>query len=262
MYHRAYYPDDVDATVGYVCPLNFTTEERRCYEFLDQVGSDECRKRIHNFQKLLLCNKDRFFPAFKNMIDEEGLHFSMGDTAGYELTVLEYSFAFWQWGSNSCDKIPGDSVNPEIAILHLATVAGLSWVSDEGIAGLQPFFYQALTEIGFYGYDHGEFPGCVEALDVQTFDFSCPEGADCTFDPKPMQKVDHFVRHEGENMIFVYGEWDPWSAPAVQITGKTNSFKVVNPEGSHSTRIRFLPEEQREKIFNALEEWLDCEIKR
>jgi hypothetical protein len=262
MYHRTYYPDDVDATVGYVCPLNFTIEEQRCYDFLDQVGSEECREKIHNFQKLLLCNKDRFFPAFKQMIDEEGLNFSIGDTAGYELTVLEYSFAFWQWGSMSCDKIPDDSVNPQVAILHLASVSGLSWVSDEGIAGLQPFFYQALTEIGFYGYDHSEFPGCVEALDAQTFDFSCPKGADCTFDPGPMEKVDHFVRHKGDNMIFVYGEWDPWSAPAVQITGKTNSFKVINPEGSHSTRIRFLPEEQREKIYTALEDWLDCEIKR
>jgi len=260
IYHRAYFPDDVDATVGYVCPLNFSIEERRCYEFLDQVGSEECRQKIHDFQKLLLCNKDRFLPAFKKMIDEDNLHFSMGDTAGYELTVLEYSFAFWQWGSMSCGNIPDDSVKPEVAILHLASVSGLSWVSDQGIAGLLPFFYQALTEIGFYGYDHSEFEGCVEALDLQTFDFTCPEGVDCIYDPKPMEKVDKFVRHEGNNMVFIYGEWDPWSAPAVQISGKTNSFKVVNPEGSHGTRIYNLPEDQREKVLNALGEWLECEI--
>ncbi len=262
MYHRTYFPNDVDATVGYVCPLNFSIEEQRCYEFLDQVGSEECRQKIHDFQELLLCNKERFYPEFKKMIDEEGLSFSVGDTAGYELSVLEYSFAFWQWGSMSCDNIPNDSVNPVVAILHLATVAGLDWMSDQGIGRLQPFFYQSLTEIGFYGYDHSEFEGCVEALDVQTMEFTAPAGVECVYDPEPMEKVDHFVRHEGENMIFIYGEWDPWSAPGVQISGKTNSFKVVNPEGSHSTRIYNLPEEQREKVLNALGEWLECDINR
>jgi hypothetical protein len=260
MYHRAYFPGDVDATVGYVCPLNFSIEDRRCYDFLDRVGTEECRRRIHDFQKLLLCNKERFFPAFKKAIAEQELSFSIGDTAGFELTVLEYSFAFWQWGTMKCDDIPEDTVSPAEAISHLGTVAGLSWVSDEGIAGLQPFFYQAMTEIGFYGYDHGEFEGCVEALDVQTFDFSCPQGTECIYDPAPMQKVDHFVRHDGENMIFIYGEWDPWSAPAVQLTGNTNSFKVVKPEGSHRTRIANLPEEQRRLVLTALGEWLGCEI--
>jgi hypothetical protein len=262
LYHRAYFPDDVDATVGYVCPLNFSVEERRCYEFLDQVGSDECRQKIHDFQEMLLCNRDKYFPYFKEIIDSAGLHFSManGDTAGYELTVLEYSFAFWQWGTTPCSSIPQQDANPEVAVLHLLSVTGPDWVSDEGIGGLQPFFYQSLTEIGFYGYDHSEFPGCVTALDVQSFDFTCPEGASCIYDPAPMEKVDKFVRHEGENMVFIYGEWDPWSAPGVQITGKTNTFKVVKPEGSHRTRIRNLPEEQQIMVLEALGEWLDCEI--
>jgi len=260
LYHRAYFPDDVEATVGYVCPLNFSIEEKRCYEFLDQVGSAECRQKIHDFQKMLLCNKDKYFPAFKKIIDQENYHFSMGDTAGYELTALEYSFAFWQWGNTACESIPNDTVSPEDVISHLNNIAGLSWVSEEGISGLQPFFYQSLTEIGFYGYDHSEFEGCIEALDFQTFDFTCPKGVDCKYDPEPMEKVDNFVRHHGENMIFIYGEWDPWSAPAVQISGKTNSFKVVKPQGSHGTRIRNLPEDQRQKVLNALGEWLDCEI--
>ncbi len=34
MYHRYFYPDDVDASVGYVCPLNFSIEDKRVYSFL------------------------------------------------------------------------------------------------------------------------------------------------------------------------------------------------------------------------------------
>ena len=260
LYHRAYFPEDVDATVGYVCPLNFSIEERRCYEFLDQVGSEECRIKIHDFQEMLLCNKAKYFPAFKEKVEKDGLHYPMGDSAGYELTVLEYSFAFWQWGRTPCDSIPDGDVSPQKVIEHLGNVAGLEWVSTKGIAQMQPFFYQALTEIGFYGYDHSEFEGCVEYLEYQTFNFTCPEGVDCSYNPEPMEKVDNFVRHHGTNMIFIYGEWDPWSAPAVQITGKTNSYNVIKPEGSHTTRIRNLPEDQRTKVLKSLGEWLECEI--
>lgn len=260
MYHRTYFPEDVDATVGYVCPLNFSIEEQRCYDFLDRVGDPDCRKRIHDFQKMLLCNKDRYFDAFLKAVDEAGLHYRVSDTAAYELTVLEFSFAFWQWGKHLCEEIPVDSMAPEKVITYLNEVAGLDWMSEEGISRTQPFFYQAMTEIGMYGYDHSEFEGCVEALDMQTLDFVCPPGAECIYDPKPMEKVDHFVRHKGENMIFIYGEYDPWSAPAVQITGKTNSFKVVKPGGSHRTRIYNLPEEQRRKVLQALSTWLECDI--
>ena len=262
IYHRAFWPDDVDATVAYVCPLNFSIEEQRCYAFLDRVGSDSCRQRIHDFQEMLLCDREKYFPAFKKAIEEKDLLFSIGDTAGYELTALEYSFAFWQWGNTPCNSIPGPDANPDKVISHLSKVTGLDWVSDQGIAGMQPFFYQALTEIGFYGYDHSEFEGCIRALSDQTFRFTCPEGEECIYDPLPMEKVDNFVRHHGQNMIFIYGEWDPWSAPAVQTTGKTNSFTVFKPEGNHGTRIFNLPEEQREKILDALGKWLDCEIYR
>ena len=87
-------------------------------------------------------------------------------------------------------------------------VTSLDWVADEGIDRLQPFFYQALTEIGMYGYDFSEFEGLITALDDNTFAFTCPDGADCTYDPLPMGRVDHFVRHEASNMMFIYGEWE------------------------------------------------------
>jgi hypothetical protein len=260
MFHRAFYPDDVDATVGYVCPLNFSIEDRRCYTFLQEVGSSECRDRIHRFQEMLLCNKDWYFEAFRERAEMAGKHYSIGDTAAYELTALEYSFAFWQWGLMPCDSIPGAEASPVEVIAHLDQVAGLDWVSDEGIEGFRPFFYQALTEIGFYGYNLAAFEGCIEALDDPTFMFTCPPETDCIYEPATMEKVDNFVRHHGSNMLFIYGEYDPWSAPAVQISGKTNAFNLVKPGGSHLTRIGNLPEELRRQVLETLAGWLDCEI--
>jgi len=46
MYHRYFFPNDVDATIPYVGPLNFSIEDTRVYDFFEQVGSEECRDKI------------------------------------------------------------------------------------------------------------------------------------------------------------------------------------------------------------------------
>jgi hypothetical protein len=72
-----------------------------------------------------------------------------------------------------------------------------------------------------------------------------------------MRQVDYFVRHEAKNMLFIYGEYDPWSAPAVELTYHTNSIKVVKPAGSHRTRINNLPDSQQEIVVKQLGEWMN-----
>lgn len=151
IYHRYFYPDDVDISVPYVAPLNFSIEDQRVYMFLDSVGTKECRERIFNFQKELLSNKTTYLPEFKKLAEKKELTYRMGLEKAYELTVFEYSFAFWQWGRFSCDQIPDSYNNPVKIIEHLDAVAGIDWISNQGIEALFPFFYQALREIGFYG---------------------------------------------------------------------------------------------------------------
>ena len=61
-------------------------------------------------------------------------------------------------------------------------------------------------------------------------------------------------------MIFIYGEIDAWSATAVELTGETNSIKMVKTGGNHRTRIKSFNEQDQNFIVNTLEEWLDYEI--
>jgi hypothetical protein len=256
MYHRFFYPDDVDMTVPYVAPLNFSTEERRVYRFLKQVGSKECRDKILRFQTKLLENKADYLPAFQKLAAQKKLNYRMGIEKAFELTVFEYSFAFWQWGQYGCDKIPDDFSDKEKTIRHLDDVAGIDWISDEGIQKLQPFFYQAMREIGFYGYDITPFRSWTSFETNPTFEFTLPEDVEVTYEPQLMQEVDHFIRHKAERMLFIYGEYDPWSATGVDLTYHTSSMKVVKPGGSHRTRIRNLPPELKDQVLNTLEDWL------
>ncbi len=63
-------------------------------------------------------------------------------------------------------------------------------------------------------------------------------------------------------MLFIYGGNDTWTATAVQLTGETNSLKMVNDGGSHRTRIGSFDDKEKEIIYSTLEEWLGIEINR
>jgi len=257
MYHRYFYPEDVDLSVAYVAPLNFSIEEQRVYMFLDSVGNEMCREHIFQFQKELLQHKMKYLEAFEKLAKKNKLTYRMGIEKAYELTVLEYSFAFWQWGYVGCSDIPDDYSDPDSIIKHLDQVAGLKWVSDEGIEEMQPFFYQAMREIGFYGYNIEPFKAWTSYELNPSFEFTMPEGVSVEFNPQLMQDIDYFIRHEANNMLFIYGEYDPWSAPGVELTYHTNSIKIVKPEGNHRTRINNLPESQKNFVMETLKRWLE-----
>ena len=255
-YFEYFFPADADICVPYVAPLNFSTEDKRVYSFLENVGDSSCRTRVLDFQKNMLRQKDEYLPFFIKLANKKGLTYSMGFEKAYELMVFEYSFAFWQWGKTNCDDIPDINAKPKKVIQHLDKVANIDWISEQGIKKFQPFFYQAMHEIGMYGYDISEFEGLTSFARNPIFDFTFPENETVIFEPELMQRVDFFARHKAENMIFIYGQNDPWSATAVEPGYHTNSFKIVKPNGSHRTRINNLPEYQRQQILDSLNKWL------
>ena len=255
IYHRYFYPDDVDISVPYVAPLNFSIEEQRVYRFLDKVGNEACRKKILDFQAELMQHKKDYIGAFENLAKEQKLTYRMGIEKAYDLIVFEFSFAFWQWGFN-CEDIPSKPLKAVEMIQYLDEVAGIDWISDEGIKPMEPFFYQAMREIGFYGYNIEAFKNWTSYTENPTFEFTLPEGVSVIYEPQLMRQVDYFVRHEAEKMLFIYGGFDPWSAPAVELTYHTSSVKVVKPGGSHLTRVHNLPEDQKQFVMRQLQEWL------
>ncbi len=262
MYHSYFFPEDVDVRIPYVAPLNFSEEDTRIYEFLNSVGTEECRQKIHDFQELILEGRDIYFPMFREFSASRGLSFTrLSEEEAFEYSVLEYSFSFWQWGW-SCDEIPESDSPDSILFDHFSRVSGFDYFADIGIATYEPFFYQALTEIGYYGYDFSEFDGLLQSVTNTTFTFSAPQNVELVYNYDLMQGVDHYIRHSACNFIFIYGETDTWSATAAELTGGTNSIKIVKPGGSHRTRIRNLPEDQKETVISTLENWLEVEIDR
>ena len=80
------------------------------------------------------------------------------------------------------------------------------------------------------------------------------------FDCCIMQKINTWIQKHGNNMIFIYGEIDAWSATAVELTGETNSIKMVKKGGNHRTRIKSFSKHDQEIIINTLLNWIDYKI--
>ena len=254
MYHSYYYPEDVDVRVPYVAPLNFGLEDERIYSFLDNVGSSKERRKVEKFQKMALKNQEEYMDAFKAFSEKKGYSYELvgGVEKAFEYCVLEYSFAYWQWGYVPSKKIPGKAAQSEEIIEHMNRVAGFDYFSDQFIVEYRPFFYQALTEMGYYGYDLDIFEKYLKHVDNPIFTFTIPESVDLSFNEGLSVDLQLYLNEEAENFIFIYGEYDTWSATAVTSIGDTNSKIFFKEGGSHRTRISNMPEEQKEEVFSTL----------
>jgi len=261
---KYYYPNAVDVWVPYVAPLNLEREDKRIFSFLDQVGTDECRTKITNFQRAVLKKKDKIIPLLKERIENKKYHFYFGLDKTLEYAVYEYSFSFWQWGNSSCTDIPKADADPEELFKHLYTTSSFNYFDAEKIMSNLPFYYQAYTELGYYGYETDDFADLISPTknNYVSSIFFAPKDVKLEFDEDLMVNINEFIREHGNNMLYIYGENDTWSASAVDVGSKTNAVKMVKKNGSHRTRIKTFDGEEKEKIYSTLEKWLDVEIER
>ncbi|WP_338394325.1 S28 family serine protease [Fulvitalea axinellae] len=261
MIHRRFYPEDVDLSVPYVAPLVFAQEDSRIYEFIDSVGSEECRANVARFQRELLEHKKEVLPLLEAYGKKRGYGFdSLGLAGALDYAALEYPFAFWQWGNTGCEKIPEPGADAETLFTHLRKTVPFSWYDDGGFKSGLPSFYQFSTQLGYYGYrtDGLEDLLTYENPNNQVF---APQKASLVHNPAKMRDLHDWLMKNGSNMLYIYGGYDTWSACAIDLTdSKTNAVKMVNPKATHATRIKHFSEDDKRKIYATLESWLGFEI--
>lgn len=260
--YRSLYPDDVTASVPYVAPVPLAQEDPRVFTFLSTVGDSACRARIKAFQVRMLRDEAGHIRRLTDFAKTTGMKFSITIPAAYEYAVLEYPFAFWQYGASACENIPGPETPDTAAFVHLAKVVGFYLFSDAGVGYFGPFYYQAYTELGYYRYDITDFRELLKTVRDATNRIFVPAGASVTYRCESMQNLNRWLQTKGDRIIYLYGETDTWTACAVQLTGQADALKFINKGGPHGTRIRDLAPAQKEALYAALERWLSMSIER
>lgn len=264
IFYRYFYPNDVDVSVPYVAPLNLSTEDQRIYTFLDTVCSDECRKKIQDFQKAVLKKRDEILPRLYWQTQGAKLDFNyLPFEKAFEYAVLEYSFSFWQWGAH-CEDIPPADAPADSLLAHLLAVSGLDFFADESMKNYASHYYQAGSQMGYYGYRTEPFKGLLKALPMQPHPSAIfmPDKMPVTFTDDLVRKVYDWVNSHGNNMVFINGDSDTWSSTAVRPSGKTNAVFFFLPGKDHGqARIKNMTEAEHQKFVKTLEDWLGMDIK-
>lgn len=261
IYYRYFYPNDVVASVPYVAPLNFSVSDKRVFHFQDTVASPECRNKLLAIQRDLLQRREIFEPMFADSTQHRRLTFEMvgGIGKAYEYNVLEKGFAYWQWYPQPCDSLPkaGGDVNEIFKTFITAT--GYDFFADQSIIEFQPFFYQALTEMGFYTYNIKPFADLLQFVKNPGFTHTLSKDMHASYSKKLSKRVHRWLRKNGNNMLYIYGGYDNWSATAVMPGNKTNAVKLMLPKGSHTTRLRHFDEATKTKAVTTLKEWINSQ---
>ena len=254
--YRAFFPDDVDITVPYVAPLCRAEEDGRHEIFLSKiVGSADERLLLENFQKELLNRRAELQPKFDSLCTAKKYTFNLPTEEIYDYSVLEFPFAFWQWGSPVSEvPAPGSPVNQVFE--YFMKISSPDYFVNE--SSTTPFFVQAGRELGYYGYDIKPFKKLLKIKSSKGYmdKLVVPKDAQFKFDKTLYNKLKKFVATTDKNMLFIYGEYDPWSAVMVDNPKNDNVIVLVQPKGSHRARISTLPEEMNSKAISLLNRWL------
>lgn len=261
MFYRSYFPDDVDISVPYVAPLNRSVEDGRHEKFLQhQVSTKENRQKVLDFQLLLFQRKAELMPMLKDYCDKMHYTFKVPLEEIFDFSVLEYSFAFWQWGYD-IDKIPSSSASSEQLFKYWINISEPNYFSTQNIH--ISFNVQAAKELGYYGYYTKPFR---KYLSIDTAKgylkrLMLPADAeDTAFSPDLYKHTLAYLKQNDPKMIYIYGDIDPWSASGIYglpfTKHKQNLQVYMLPGGSHRTRIMSFPESTREEIIRQIEDWL------
>jgi hypothetical protein len=261
LFYKCYYPDDVDATVAYVAPVNVTQEDPRINHFIATIGDDATRQKIKELQIALFKREDEILPYVKKSADGKGWAISMGLSEAYEYGVLEYPYYFWQYGQ-SASNIPPADASAETLANYYNRMGTMRYYADPGKRQFQAFLYQAFTEIGYYNYDITDFKDCMKTLKNPSNLAICPDGAKIVYNPATMAFVYNFLQYKANHVIYVYGELDAWSATQMQLIGRTDAVKFVVADGHHGAHVNAFTPEQKDLFYAKMDSWLDMKLNR
>lgn len=255
--YRTFYPDDVDISVPYVAPLCYGVEDGRHEPFLYKVSTPENRKIIEDFQLEALKRKATLLPRFEKYCTEKNYSFRAPIEEIYDYSVLEYSFALWQWGT-PISSIPATTASDDEIFSHLLAISEPGYFTADSPNA--SFFVQAARELGYYGYDVQPFK---QYLSIQSSEgylhrLMLPEELkDMPFDKTLSKKITKFLKKQDPKMIFIYGQNDPWTAAGVTwLKNKKNIHVFIQPNGSHLARINTLPEKEKKEVMELIKQWL------
>lgn len=260
IYHRRFYPDDVEATIAYVTPISFAAPDARYLPFFatvgDQSGHGACRERLRDLQRAALMRRAELLPLAAEHAATWGDTYDRvgGLEIALEMSIGDLQWGFWQYlGTYACPDIPDVAASAEDILAFVNQVGSTQLSSDEFIESFGPYYYQAATELG---YPQSDLEHILDLLTADVaIDAYLPPGTVPDHDPAPMLDIAEWARTDMTRTAFIYGQYDPWTAGAFDIADNQNAHIFVTPEGAHGASIAALPQFEADALAALVESW-------
>jgi hypothetical protein len=257
IFHRRYFPDDVEGTVAYVAPLTFGAPDPRYPQFFDTVGPAACRNAVRAIAIEMLANRRAQLEERAGaQLEFAYSRISLGPAVESAITGLEWSF--WQYfGVDHCGDVPEVTASDNDVFAFLDSISPVHECADSELANMEAYYYQSYTELGYPDYrvpylepyrkyTDAEYRGELPVTEPAT---------EPTYDPTAMFGILDFVDRSGDRLLFVYGEWDPWIKGRVVLGQAADSQSYIVPEGTHAAEIRQLKSGECDTAAAMLERW-------
>ncbi len=252
--HRAFYPDDVDGTVAYVAPISFGIPDVRYPAFFDTVGTQQCREAVRAVATEMLANRRAALEA-RAAAQTSCRYTRVAIGPAVEAAVVSLEWTFWQYlGAEVCGQVPAVTASDDEMFAFLERVSPVSDNDDENLAVLEPYYYQTYAQLGYPDDSVGSLAP-YRRYPEAAYEGRISDGEPCYDMGEAMRKVDDYVEHRGKRLLFIYGQWDPWTAGRF-VRGDAEDTQVfVQPRGTHHATIGQLMRQHREAALAMLKAW-------
>ncbi|MFE2362736.1 aminopeptidase [Streptomyces virginiae] len=259
-YYERFYPRDMDGVVAYVAPNDVVNKEDSAYDrFFAKVGTKECRDRLNAVQREALVRREPLEAKYAAAAAENGWTFTtVGNLdKAYEAVVLDYVWAFWQYSLLAdCASLPAAATATDQEIWDsIDAISGFSAYTDQGLETYTPYYYQAGTQLGSPDIKQPHL-GSLSRYGYQPPRNFVPRDIPMTFQPGAMADVDKWVRDNAHQMLFVYGQNDPWGAEPFRIGyGARDSYVMIAPGANHGANVAKLLDGEKALATAKILQW-------
>jgi hypothetical protein len=255
LFHRRFFPADIDATIAYVAPISYAVEDPRYIPWLDNIGEPACRAAIRNVQKQALTQFDALkMRVMRDMQPGDTYERTGGFDSSLEKSILQLEWGYWQYlTAAECSPFLTAQTDVESLYSLVANYAGVG-MPDSAFVDSQAYYYQAMTQLGNQSFSTTHLDGLVKHADKKIN--WAPAGVTATHDPSAMIDMQNWVKTSASQVMFVYGGFDPWTGGAYDIAQLPEVVKYVAPGKPHATYLLDLAPADRDAAVAKLTAWL------
>ncbi len=247
-YHSYFFPKDLNGSVPYVAPASRGRVDATYQWYLDNFMTTSCAQRIRDAQVQALTTRRAMMIA----------HLTAEGAAGFEEDYLDamtrsFDWAFWQYrGEQYCNQLPDPATVTDDAFwAFYANASGFFFSPADQERSDGALYYEWLTEQGFalqIGSHIKDLLVSEWATDTMEDNFRAqfPEVELPQYEGYVTRVVRKWVREEAENMLFIYGQYDPWSGGAMDEPEQASSARFFVPGANHGASIGGLDEAEQE----------------